>query len=139
MDIEQDRLESKIRFIKENLKKLRSFQEISEEEFVADHRNYDAAKYNLQVSIEALIDISNHIISRENLGVPDTNADSFKILAENGIISKDKLTTFTAMARFRNKVVHLYDEIDNAEIYRIIVENLDDFDYIINQIFDRYF
>jgi len=139
MDIEQDRLESKIRFIKENLKKLRSFQEISEEEFVADHRNYDAAKYNLQVSIEALIDISNHIISRENLGVPDTNADSFKILAENGIISKDKLTTFTAMARFRNKVVHLYDEIDNAEIYRIIVENLDDFDYFINQIFDRYF
>lgn len=139
MGLDQERIESKIMYIKENIKKLQKFQEISKEEFVTDYRNYDAAKYNLQASIEALIDISNHIISRENLGVPETNAESFKILAQNSIISEDKLTIFTAMARFRNKVVHLYDEIDNAEIYRIITEHLEDFDYFIKQIFNRYF
>ncbi len=139
MDVDRERIESKVMYAKNNIKKLRRFQELSEEEFTADYRNYDAAKYNLQASIEALIDISNHIISRENLGVPESNADSFRILAENGIISKNKLDVFTAMARFRNKVVHLYDEIDNAEIYRIIVEQLDDFDYFIKQIFARYF
>ena len=139
MGLNKDRIESKIIYIKENIKKLQKFKEISQDEFVADYRNYDAAKYNLQASIEALIDISNHIISRGNLGVPETNAESFKILAQNGIISEDKLTIFTAMARFRNKVVHLYDEIDNAEIYRIITEHLEDFDYFIKQIFNRYF
>ena len=92
-----------------------------------------------QASIEALIDISNHIISRENLGVPESNADSFRILADNGIITAEKLKIFTAMARFRNKVVHLYDEIDEVEIYRIIVEHLGDFDYFINEVFERYF
>lgn len=139
MVVDRDRLESKMMYVKKNVKKLRRLQEISKEEFIADYRNYDAAKYNLQASIEALIDISNHIISRENLGVPDSNADSFKILAEHGIISEEKLSVFIAMARFRNKVVHLYDEIDNAEIYRIVVEHLDDFDYFIKEIFERYF
>ena len=139
MGLNKDRIESKIMYIKENINKLQKFQKISQDDFVADYRNYDAAKYNLQASIEALIDISNHIISRENLGVPESNAESFKILAQNGIISEDKLTIFTAMARFRNKVVHLYDEIDNAEIYRIITEHLEDFDYFVKQIFNRYF
>ena len=90
MDVDRERIESKIMHIKENMKKLRKFQEISREDFTSDYRNYDAAKYNLQTSIEAIIDISNHIISRENLGVPESNADSFKILAGHGIISKDK-------------------------------------------------
>ena len=95
MDVDRERIESKIMHIKENMKKLRKFQEISREDFTSDYRNYDAAKYNLQISIEALIDISNHIISRENPGVPESNSDSFRILAEHGIISKDKLTNFT--------------------------------------------
>ena len=139
MDVDRERIESKIMHIKENMKKLRKFQEISREDFTSDYRNYDAAKYNLQTSIEAIIDISNHIISRENLGVPESNADSFRILAGHGIISKDKLTIFTGMARFRNKAIHLYEEIDNDEIYRLIVEHLDDFDYFVREVFDHYF
>ena len=70
---------------------------------------------------------------------PESNADSFRILAGHGIISKDKLTIFTGMARFRNKAIHLYEEIDNDEIYRLIVEHLDDFDYFVREVFDHYF
>ncbi len=32
------------------------------------------------------------------------------------------------MARFRNLVVHLYWKVEDAEIYRVILEDLQDFD-----------
>jgi len=92
----------------------------------------------LQVSIEALIDIGNHIISRENYKYPETNADTFRVLVEEDIISEEKLDSYIAMAKFRNMVVHLYDEIKEGEIYNIIQNYLDDFEYFIKQIIIHY-
>jgi uncharacterized protein YutE (UPF0331/DUF86 family) len=138
MKIDKERLENKIYYIRSNLKKLKELREISKDEFLEDYRNCDSAKYNLQISIEALIDIGNHIISRENYGIPKTNADTFRILAKENIISKERLKSYIAMTKFRNMVVHLYEEIDENEIYDIIQNNLDDFEYFIKDIFNKY-
>ncbi len=100
--------------IKENLTKLDKLKKVPEEIFKKDFEKYDAAKYSLQTSIEAMIDICNHIISRKCLGLPKTKADSFIILCQNNILSPDMEGTYTAMARFRNRVVHLYDEVDTG-------------------------
>lgn len=88
----------------------------------------------MQVSIEAMIDICNHIISRKNFRIPDNSADAFRVLNEESLIPDEKLPTYIAMARFRNRVVYLYDSIDEKEIYRIIKEHLVDFDYFIKLI-----
>jgi len=138
MKIDKERLENKIYYIRSNLKKLKELREISKDEFLEDYRNCDSAKYNLQISIEALIDIGNHIISRENYGIPKTNADTFRILAKENIISRERLKSYIAMTKFRNMVVHLYEEIDENEIYDIIQNNLDDFEYFIKDIFNKY-
>lgn len=138
MVVDKQRLENKIYFVKKNLKKLNELKEESEENFLSDYKIYDSAKYNLQVSIEALVDIGNHIISRESFDLPETNADTFKILVNENIISKDRLKSYIAMAKFRNMVVHLYDKIDEEEIYNIVQNHLDDFDYFIKQVVERY-
>ncbi len=138
MTVDKERLENKIQYIRNNLKKLSELKEISEDEFLTDYRNYDSAKYNLQISIEAMVDIGNHIISRENLGIPKTNADTFRILAKENIISSDQLSSYVAMTKFRNMVVHLYEEIDEKEIYKILQKNLDDFGKFIKSIFTKY-
>lgn len=138
MTVDKERLENKIQYIRNNLKKLSELKAISEAEFLADYRNYDSAKYNLQISIEAMVDIGNHIISRENLGIPKTNADTFRILAKENIISNDQLSFYVAMTKFRNMVVHLYEEIDEREIYKILQNNLDDFEVFIKSIFNKY-
>ena len=136
--VDRDKIENKIRYVKDNLEKLKELQQESKQDFLNDYLKYDTAKYNLQVSIEALIDIGNHIISRENFKFPDTNADTFKILKEENIISKNKLKAFIAMAKFRNMVVHLYDKIDEKEIYDILQNHLDDFEYFIQRIVEIY-
>lgn len=134
MVVDKQRLEDKIYFVKKNLKKLYELKKEAKENFISDYRIFDSAKYNLQVSIEALIDIGNHIISRENFELPATNADTFRILVKENIISKEKLKSYIAMAKFRNMVVHLYEEIDEEEIYNIVQNHLDDFEYFIKRV-----
>jgi len=40
------------------------------------------------------------------------------------------------MASFRNRLVHLYWEVDNRTVYRILQENLGDFERYISYIVD---
>ncbi len=138
MKVDEKRITEKIQFIRENVKKLEELSKIDKEKFLEDYRNYDTAKYNLQSTIEAMLDIANHIISRKELGNPETNAESFRLLAENNLIDKELLSTFIKMAKFRNRVVHLYDEINDEQIYKIINNNLDDFKAFINIILKNY-
>jgi len=44
------------------------------------------------------------------------------------------IVDFRKMAGYRNRMVHLYDEVTTEELYRICAEHLDDFDTIIDPI-----
>jgi len=132
--IDETKILSKIRVIKENLTKLGRLKEVPEKIFKSDFEKYDSAKYSLQTSIEAMIDICNHIISRKCLGMPKTKADSFVILCQNKILSPDMQDTFIAMARFRNRVVHLYDEVDTGDVYQYVNEGISDINAFIDDI-----
>ena len=134
MRIDIQKLEYKINYIKQNLNKLYDLAKLDEKDFIKNYKNYDSAKYNLQVSIEALIDIGNHLISRKQYRVPNSNADTFCILHEEGIIPEERLSSYIAMAKFRNMVVHLYEDIDEKEIFKILQDNLGDFEFFIKLI-----
>lgn len=138
MVIDRGKVESRIYYIKQNLEKLYKLGGLAQQEFLSDYRNYDTAKYNLQVIIEALIDIGNHIISRKKMPIPDSNADTFRILSQNGIIPVEKLSRYEAMAKFRNMVVHLYQDINEEEIFHIIKNDLSDIEYFIEIIARKY-
>jgi uncharacterized protein YutE (UPF0331/DUF86 family) len=90
------------------------------------------------VSIEACIDIANHIIAKEHLGVPKTYSDCFKILQERKIISSQLAHKLINMAKFRNLLVHFYWNVNDEEIYKIIQTELDDFSEFIRQISIKY-
>ncbi|MGB4130399.1 MAG: DUF86 domain-containing protein, partial [Tepidanaerobacteraceae bacterium] len=108
--------------------------QLSVDEFTSDFKNFDSAKYNLQIAIEAMIDIGNHIISRKGLGTPKTYRDTFEALHKGNIIPKEDLATYKLMARFRNRIVHFYDEVDDREVYKILQNNLADFSSFIEHV-----
>ncbi len=132
--IDKTKILARLRLIKENMVKLGKLKEVPEEVFKQDFEKYDSAKYSLQTSIEAMIDICNHIISRKCLGMPKNKADSFVILCQNKILSPDMQDTYTAMARFRNRVVHLYDEVDTGDVYQYLHDGISDFECFIDDI-----
>lgn len=73
-----------------------------------------------------MLDIANHIIARNRWGKVESNRDSFEILHQNRIIDKNDIETYFLMAKFRNRIVHMYIEVDNETIYNVLQNNLKD-------------
>lgn len=124
--------------IEKSLTILKDYSEQQKEEIVSDLKVLGSIKYYLLVSIEACIDIANHIIAKEHLGVPKTYSDCFKILQERKIISSQLAHKLINMAKFRNLLVRFYCNVNDEEIYKIIQTELDDFSEFIRQISIKY-
>lgn len=137
--VKLQKIRQKLDFLRKNLRTLKTFQQMSLEEFTNDPINCLAATRVLQISIEAIIDIANHIIAREGLGIPKTYQEAIGLLIANGYLPKENESNYRNMIKFRNRVVHLYEEVDEKEVYRIIINNLDDFTDFIRVMVERYF
>jgi uncharacterized protein YutE (UPF0331/DUF86 family) len=105
---------------------LKDMQSIPLDVFLKDKILIGGAKYYLQVSIECCLDVANHIIAAERFRAPEDYADSFKVLEEYGILSQEAALKLRQMAKFRNRLVHLYGDIDDAYVHNFILNNLED-------------
>jgi uncharacterized protein YutE (UPF0331/DUF86 family) len=112
--------------VDEYLSLLNKISKSSEQDFLKDKILIGSAKYYLQVSIECCLDAVNHIIASERFRAPKDYADSFSILEENGILESFLVIKLRQMAKFRNRLVHLYGEIDDKFVYEFIQKDIED-------------
>ena len=124
--ISVEKITDKFSRLDEFLAILRGLQSTSLNTFLKDKILIGSAKYYLQVSIECCLDIANHIIAAERFRAPKDYADSFKVLEENGIVTAEYGARLRQMAKFRNRLVHLYGDIDDAYVYGFISKDLQD-------------
>lgn len=61
---------------------------------------------------------------------PTDYADSFKVLEENNILKPDISLKLRQMVKFRNRLVHLYGEIDDVYIIEFIKNDLKDIEQL---------
>ena len=90
--------------------------------FLKDKILLGSAKYYLQVSIECCLDVANHIIASERFRVPKDYADSFKVIEEEGLVSGELGKRLQQMAKFRNRLVHLYGDIDDKNVHHVLTK-----------------
>jgi len=133
-----EKIIQKFQQLDEFLGLLRKISKTPIELFLKDKLMIGSAKYYLQVSIECCLDVTNHIIASEHFRAPKDYADSFMIIEEEGIISGDQGQRLRQMAKFRNRLVHLYGEIDNAYVYEFIKKDLKDIEEFKSIIIKRY-
>ena len=107
---------------------IEEFSNITTKEYREDWKTQRIVERTLQIMIEICVDISNHIISEGGMRVPVSYADTFKSLHENGVIDSDLLNTMAKMAKFRNIVVHQYEEVDAEIVILILKKYLGDFE-----------
>jgi uncharacterized protein YutE (UPF0331/DUF86 family) len=98
----------------------------------------DIVERSLQVAIEVCLDIGKIIISDQKLREPQDNKDVFRVLAENNIISEEKLTFLIQMAGARNILVHGYNKIDSEIVLGVLRRHLNDFYEYIGEIQKNY-
>lgn len=120
--MKKEDIRSKLDIIPENLQKLELFRAMEYDEFQSDFRNIDSTLHRLQTSIQALVDIGGYIIASLGLRTPSTSGEIIEILVENGFINPALKERYITMIQFRNRIVHLYDDIDRKVLFRILQE-----------------
>jgi len=126
----------KLESFREYMKYLRQLrQEVKNEKiFLADFHLFGNTERYLQLSIQAIIDISHLIIIDLGLKRPQDNYEAISILFERRIISENSAKNLTKMVGLRNILVHEYGKIDRKLIYKILKERIEELENFKKQI-----
>ena len=95
--------------------------------FATNFTRQDAAILNIQRACEATLDMGQHLIRRDRLGVPQSARDVFALLARAGRIEHVLAEGLQRMVGFRNIAVHDYQSLQLPITVAIIEKHLDEF------------
>ena len=95
--------------------------------FATNFTRQDAAILNIQRACEAALDMGQHLIRREKLGVPQSARDVFALLAQGGWVEAALADGLKRMVGFRNIAVHDYQALQLPITVAIIQNHLDEF------------
>jgi len=98
----------------------------SYEEWTDDPRMVAAGESYLRRALEALLDLSRHLLAKGfGRAVPEYAAIA-DALQEETVLSPELASKLRLMARYRNRMVHFYDDISTQELFEILTEHLSD-------------
>jgi uncharacterized protein YutE (UPF0331/DUF86 family) len=120
--------------LRKNVARLQDLAKLSEADFLKDPDKIGSAKYHFIVAIESCIDMCNHVISRNGFRAPEDYGDTFRVMNEEGALKQDFADELVNMAKFRNRLVHIYLEVENKQVYEILQDRLDDFKKFIDSL-----
>jgi len=136
--VSSDKITQKFIQLEEYLDLLKSISKNALDDFLKDKILLGSAKYYLQISIEVCLDVVNHIISSERYRPPKDYADSFKVIEEEGVITAELGIKLRQMAKFRNRLGHLYGDVDDSYVYQFIQQDIKDLEELKTIIIKKY-
>lgn len=95
--------------------------------FATDFTRQDAAILNVQRACEAVLDMGQHLVRRERLGVPQSARDVFELLARGQWIDARLADALKRMVAFRNIAVHDYQSLLLPILVNIITRHTQEF------------
>lgn len=94
----------------------------------ADDRTRGAAERYLQLALETVLVVGNHLVAALGLRQPDDYADVVRVLGESGVLDAEFARAIEPMAGLRNRLVHVYWEVEADRVHELLQTRLDDFD-----------
>jgi uncharacterized protein YutE (UPF0331/DUF86 family) len=111
---------------------LRRLARVDRDVFLGDEDKRGSAKYHLVVSVEAAIDLCQHLISVHRWDVPEEYADTVRIVGREAKLPGELIERLEQMVRFRNLLVHVYGKVDDARVWDVLQRDLGDFDLLLS-------
>jgi uncharacterized protein YutE (UPF0331/DUF86 family) len=106
------------------LGKLEPFKNLTLDEFVAQPAIHDLAERYLHLMMECVLDLGNHYLADQELGIAETNRDIFLLLQQAGELDKDMAEKLMRWAGFRNILAHEYLAFNHAISWKAIQSDL---------------
>ena len=131
MEIDKEKIKQRFSEINEAINGAKEVVKLSDQEFWSKKQNIAAVKHYLLQAIEAAGGICVHIAAKKfNKGV-SAFGECFEVMEKEGFLEKDLADKLRKMAKFRNKLIHRYWEIEDKNILEYARKDIDDFeDYI---------
>jgi uncharacterized protein YutE (UPF0331/DUF86 family) len=102
--------------------------------FLGDPKEIKSARYSLIVLVEAAAAICGHVVARLLRQAVDAYPECFAALAAHGLLDPDLARRLSAMARFRNILVHGYGRVDDRHLLAMLRTDLVDVDRYVEAI-----
>lgn len=112
------------------------YQSIPREEFFSSRDTRNMVFHAMMVAIQSAIDVATDIIAEERFQKPATYRETFEILGKNGILPAPLVRELSALAGFRNVLVHIYWDLDLEQVYEVLQRDLgflEDFSEVIRE------
>lgn len=117
----------KLAELEEYVEQIKEYTNLSAEQYSREWRTQRIVERTLQMMIESCADIAGHIISDRGYRVPTSYADTFRVLYEKDILTRDLFETMEKISKFRNIIVHHYDRVAPEIVINILQRDLNDF------------
>lgn len=126
MPVDTNTIKLKLAQLEEYIADVKKLRNKPETEFVERSDTEILAERHIEKACQAALDIANHIIAEQGLGVPTRYGELGYILARTKIIPDDLAKRMEEIAKFRNRLVHEYATLSPKIIYQIVSRDIDD-------------
>ncbi len=127
-------IENQISQTEKYLKLLIYYQKLPREKIESDPHLRGGLERYLYLVTQSAIDLSEAIIAYKKLRKPTIMAESFEILAEEGILNYQLAQKLIRMVGFRNIIAHNYTELDYKIVFDVLHHRLQDIEEFLQSV-----
>ena len=95
-----------------------------------------AGESYLRRALEALLDIARHVLAKGFARGPSEYVEVARQLGEVRVVSPAQAERLVRMARYRNRMVHVYDQVTAPELYELLARRQQDIEEMLGAITD---
>jgi uncharacterized protein YutE (UPF0331/DUF86 family) len=127
-------IENKISQIKKYQKIIKKLSKFSKKEITNNDFTRGTVERYLFLICQAAIDLASIIVSYKRERKPLDQKDSFFILEEEKIISKNMALTMAKLVGFRNILTHEYAEINYDIVFDVLINKVKDIEKFVSMV-----
>ena len=124
MKLNVNSIKQRLQKLEQYINELEKQQPITIQTFKNDFTRQLAVERAFQAAVESCSDIAAHIVSVYRLGQPQEGRDVFQFLIDAGYFDEEFGQAMMAMIGFRNRLVHLYWDVDVEKLYQYLQEDV---------------
>lgn len=113
----------KLKSLMKNLNALKRFETIDLEDYLNNYEMQLAVERTLQLIIQASLDVNRYLLKRVHQAKPKRN-EVFLTSEQYGLLTAELRIALSEFERFRDELVHLYEEIDPNKVFSTIQKAL---------------
>jgi uncharacterized protein YutE (UPF0331/DUF86 family) len=124
MKLNVSSIRQRLQRLEQYIAELERQRSVTLQTFRSDFTRQLAVERAFQAAVESCTDIAAHIVSVYSLGHPQDSRDVYRFLTEAGYLDESFSEAMMAMVGFRNRIVHLYWDVDVDRLYQYLQQDV---------------